>query len=81
MVPPNFVKFFLSFIFTYSENFICSESKWLKFEFWHPCLRGIFSFWYPQILSYFIFASNFPILKITHVQREWLKISNFGGPV
>ena len=40
------------------------QGEWFSFEFCRPCLRGIPSFWYTQILLKFIFSLFLPILKI-----------------
>ena len=48
------------------------KGEWLSFAFWCPCLRRIPSFWYPQILSKFIFILS--IMKISSVQH---KLVNF----
>ena len=70
LVLPNFVKF----IFILSILKISSvQRKWLNLEFWRPCLKRIPSFWYPQILSNFIFSWYLPILKISCVWLEWLE--------
>ena len=40
LVPQYFVKFYLSFIFTYLKNFIDLALKIKKFEFWRARLGG-----------------------------------------
>ena len=52
-----------------------------KFEFWWPRLRGAPSLWYPQTLSHFILNLYLSILKISSIQREWLKSLNFDSSV
>ena len=64
LVPQNFVKFYLIFIFSILKTWSV-QRKWLNFEFWRPCLKRIPSFWYPQILLNFIFSWYLHILKIS----------------
>ena len=70
VVLPNFVKFYLYYLPILKISSVLCE--WFSFEFWRSCLRGIPSFWYPQILSNFIFSSHLPILKISSIQHKWL---------
>ena len=51
---------------------MCLACTSKKSEFWRPRLRGIPSFWHPQILSNFIFSLFLLILKISSVQHKWL---------
>ena len=54
VVPPNVVKFYLFFLFTYSEKFdqsIAYEVK--KFVFWPSRLRGP-PFWNPKFVKFYL---------------------------
>ena len=65
LLPPKFVKFYISFIFTYLKHFMYPTKKVKNFEFWRARLGGIaildphflldlFYFWYlplPKIWS------------------------------
>ena len=65
MVSPNFVKIYLFFIFTYSENFISLVSVdkvWILVSLFEGDLPFGISH---KILSNFIFSSYLPILKFS----------------
>ena len=51
LVSPNFVKFYLFFIFANPENFMCLASVVKKFEFWLPRLEGTPNLVPPNFIS------------------------------
>ena len=50
--PQNFVKFYLSLIFTLLQQFMCLALKVKKFEFLRACLEGI-PFMEPPVFVWF----------------------------
>ena len=54
MVHPNFVIFYRSFIFAYTENFVCLTQAIEKFEFWHPRLGEIPIAVHPNFVIFYL---------------------------
>ena len=79
--PRIFVVLNLFFNIFPFRKFDPSSSHSLKIQSLAATFQGDSRFWYPQILSYFIFFSYLPTLKISCVKREWLKSYNFGSSV
>ena len=50
MVHPNFIKFYLTFVYTYLKNFMYLALKDKKFEVWRTHLGVNPPLWDPQFL-------------------------------
>ena len=88
LIRPNFVKFYLFFIFANAKNFMCLACVVRKFDFWRPHLRGTPQFGTPNCFKFYVpfkftYLKNFmwPALKVKKFEfwRSRLGVTpNFG---
>ena len=68
MVPPNFVKLYLFFMFANPENFMCLARVVKNLEFWQPRLGELICFGIPKLCQILFFVYIYLPLKF-HVSN------------